>query len=151
MKTQCALLIDRELEERDYLSRLYINGSFQIDLEHLENDAEVEAFLADFSSGSGPKYDKPVFIILDIDFPDAKSGLSLLKKIKRNRHFAQTPVFVFTNNNDKNIIAQSYVNGANAYFLKPDSADGFSESLKMLTERWQQLIQRGFGYNYHAV
>ena len=111
----------------------------------------LEEYLTERGPDQARRMNLPAFIILDIDFPNAMQGVDILDKIKKLRQFSNIPVFIFTKNSDKAIVANCYVRGANGYFLKPTESAGFTHAVRTLTERWQQIIQRGFGYNYKAV
>ena len=59
----------------------------------------------------------PDIILLDISLPD-EDGLSLLKKLKRQKETAKTPVLILTNINEMPHREQAKIYGAVGYFVK---------------------------------
>lgn len=145
------ILIDTNEMDRNQISLLLNAHVGELSTQHLRSHEEVEDYLTSPGNGNVSSLNLPALIILDIDFPESKEGLNILEKIQANRMFNDVPVFIFTNNTDKSIVANCYVRGANGYFLKPTPTHSFQKSVQMLAERWQNIIQRGFGYNYKAV
>lgn len=145
------LLIDTNEMDGNQISLLLNAHVGDLSTQHLRSQKEVEEFLSHPANGRLSPLNLPALIILDVDFPESSKGLSILEKIQSTRSFKDVPVFIFTNNTDKSIVANCYVRGANGYFLKPTPTHSFQKSVQMLAERWQNIIQRGFGYNYKAV
>ncbi len=145
------LLIDKDPIDSGQITRYFTSGDVQVGITHISSLDEVEDYLKKHAHGPAFRLNLPSLIILDVEFPDTIQGLEILKQINNIRHFADIPVFIFTNNFNKNTVANCYVRGANGYFLKPKEHINFLGAIKALSERWQTIIQRGFGYNYKAV
>jgi CheY-like chemotaxis protein len=145
------LLIDKNDLDSSQVSLLLNTQVGDIATQHLRSTYEVQQYFEDRNQSHIARIDLPSLIILDVDFPDAQQGLDVLEKIQSTKSFQQIPIFIFTSNAEKSIVANCYVRGANGYFLKPDGANNFQKSVQMLADRWQNIIQRGFGYNYKAV
>lgn len=145
------LLIDKDPVDSSQITRYFTTGDAQVGIKHLSTLEEVEQYLEKHAHGLAFRLDLPSLIILDVEFPDATHGLEVLKRINNIKLFVDIPVFIFTKNMDKDTVANCYVRGANGYFLKPKEHINFLGAIKTLTERWQTIIQRGFGYNYKAV
>lgn len=144
------LLIDKDVVDGDHIGRLFNDTNEQVRIHHLNSYESVEEYFTARQFGA-PHMDIPSLIILDVDFPNALEGLDLLEKMSKMKNLKDVPIFIFTNNADKAIVANCYVRGANGYFLKPTEYTSLPKAIKMLNERWQNIIQRGFGYNYKAV
>lgn len=145
------LLIDKDAVDSNQITRYFSTGDTHVGINHMSSMEAIEEFLAKRAHGNSFRLELPSLIILDVDFPNAAEGLELLKRINSIKQFADVPVFIFTNNIDKDIVANCYVRGANGYFLKPKENINFLNAVKVLTERWHNIVQRGFGYNYKAV
>jgi CheY-like chemotaxis protein len=145
------LLIDTNEMESSKISLLLNTQMGDISTQHLRSATDVERYFGNGNEGSARQIEIPSLIIMDVDFPEAKEGLAILERIQRTNAFQNIPTFVFTNNTDKSIVANCYVRGANGYFIKPREVSSFQKSVQMLADRWQNIIQRGFGYNYKAV
>lgn len=150
MKMTRVLLIDKDVVDGDHIGRLFNDTNEQVRIHHLNSSESVDEYFTARQFGA-PHMDIPSLIILDVDFPNALEGLDLLEKMSKMKNLKDVPIFIFTNNADKAIVANCYVRGANGYFLKPTENTSLPKAVKMLNERWQNIIQRGFGYNYKAV
>lgn len=60
---------------------------------------------------------QPQIILLDISLPD-EDGLSLLKKLKRQKETANTPIIILTNINEMPHREQAKIFGAVGYYVK---------------------------------
>lgn len=60
---------------------------------------------------------KPDIILLDVMLPD-EDGLSLLKKLKRQKETASTPIIMLSNISEQPHREQARVYGAAAYYIK---------------------------------
>ncbi|TVR38685.1 MAG: response regulator [Cryomorphaceae bacterium] len=145
------LLIDRTEADCALIERMFAENNDTVEIQHLSTMSAVHDFISQCLSTRVRHLDLPSLILLDINLPDAKEGLKILEQIQRSDKLKQIPVFVLSDNSDKDVIAACYVRGANGYFLKPTEKIQLSRAVKILSDRWQQLIQRGFGYHYKAV
>ena len=86
------------------------------------------------------KPDFPHLIILDLNLPRA-SGIEVLKQYKSNKHFAVTPIVVFSSSSSKSDILAAYSSHANCYISKPFSYEEFSEAIKSIWEFWFNITK----------
>lgn len=62
----------------------------------------------------------PCLIFLDLNLP-VKNGYQVLTELKREQHFKDLPVIIFTTSSDAHSIATTRELGANLYISKPTS------------------------------
>jgi|GEM_PF-2428431 len=74
----------------------------------------------------------PAMILLDLYLPDAKAGLGLLKSIKSHPRFAKVPVITISRSNHVYDIVEVFNCGGNAYLVKPDEYQDWTEAFKLL-------------------
>jgi DNA-binding response OmpR family regulator len=70
-------------------------------------------------------------VILDLNLPKI-NGMDVLKFIKKNSKYCSIPVIILSTSSDHKTIDEVYENGANGYFIKPDSYKGLVEEVKIL-------------------
>lgn len=78
---------------------------------------------------------RPHIILLDLNLPK-KSGLELLKEIKKDSSLRPIPVIVLTNSNSEDDVVLAYASYCNAYVRKPLGFDGLLETVKNLGQFW---------------
>jgi len=145
------ILIDRDMIDSDHITRYLLSKNEEVVINRLESDEAVNNFFEQRDPQQVTQLDAPSCIVIDIDFPHALTGMEIIKKFKSHPVFKQVPLFVFTKNTDKHIVANCFVLGVSGYFTKPGNHFTFNQSVKQLVDRWNNLSQSGFGYNYKAV
>lgn len=153
MKTQTILLLDQQKNaDIKRLQEKFASDVKDTKVLQLLNKDEFENFFNQCKDMGSPfRVPAPTLIIVDIDFPTSDDGLEVLDTINRSTHLSNIPLLVFTNNDDKDVVANCYVRGANGYYLKPSTEADFNNILHKLKARWQRLAPRSFGYSYKAV
>lgn len=74
---------------------------------------------------------RQLLVLLDLNLPDM-TGISILEKIKNNRHVKRSPVIVLTTTDDAREIQRCYDLGANVYITKPVDYDNFANAIRQL-------------------
>lgn len=69
------------------------------------------------------KIPKPDAILLDLNMP-LKSGRECLDEIRSKQEFDKVPIAILSTSGSKGEIDYCLTNGANLYFVKPNSFDG---------------------------
>ncbi len=70
-------------------------------------------------------------VILDLNLPKI-DGMEVLKFIKKNSKYCSIPVIILSTSPNQKTIDEAYRNGANGYFVKPNSYEEFVEKIKIL-------------------
>jgi CheY-like chemotaxis protein len=82
----------------------------------------------------------PYLLFLDIHLP-CKDGLSCIIEIRKNRAYDQLPVIIYTSDNTKKCVEETYRNGANLYLQKADNFTTLTEKLKqVLAHDWSSSL-----------
>jgi DNA-binding NtrC family response regulator len=68
------------------------------------------------------KTEKPDIVILDIYLNEAKSGLDILRTIRKTKEIKPPTIYVFTSNPDEATCKRAIVDGANDYIVKYNDA-----------------------------
>lgn len=92
----------------------------------------------DYCSGSGRYEDRtayplPCLLLLDLNMPK-KTGLEVLKWIRTQPNFCTLPVVVVTSSIQDADIHRAYIQGANAYLVKPSKPDELIVMVKAIND-----------------
>ena len=123
------LLVEDNPDDRD-LTIMALKGSKMANEIDIARDGE-EA-LRYFEDRSRPL---PVLVLLDLKLPKVM-GLDVLKRLRADERTKLVPVVVLTSSQQESDRYQSYVEGVNAYVVKPVQLDKFSEAVQALGLFW---------------
>ena len=70
-------------------------------------------------------------VILDLNLPKV-DGMDVLKFAKNNSRYCSVPIIVLSTSSNQETIDEAYKNGANGYFVKPDTYEDFVAKIKIL-------------------
>jgi two-component system, response regulator len=123
------LLVEDNPDDRD-LTIMALKSS------NIANEIDIardgEEALRYFENRSRPL---PVLVLLDLKLPKIM-GLDVLKRLRAEERTKLVPIVVLTGSSEESDRYQSYVEGVNAYVVKPVEFDAFSEAVKALGLFW---------------
>ena len=93
-----------------------------------------------YLNGNGEYSDRkrfpyPTYIITDLKMPDG-DGFALLQNLKSNPEWAVIPTIILSGSADLDDIKKSFLLGASAYFVKPNTLEGLERLTKITYEFW---------------
>ena len=128
------LLVEDDPDDRD-LTIMALKGS------KIANEIDIardgEQALEYFEDRSRPL---PVLVLLDLKLPRIM-GLDVLKRLRADERTKLVPIVVLTGSSEESDRYQSYVEGVNAYVVKPVESGAFSEAVKALGLFWLVINQ----------
>jgi len=134
MISQNILLVEDNPDDRD-LTVMALKGS------KIANEIDIardgEEALQYFEDPSRPL---PALVLLDLKLPRIM-GLDVLKRLRANERTKLVPIVVLTSSQQESDRCRSYVEGVNAYVVKPVEFDNFSEAVKALGLFWLVINQ----------
>ena len=94
----------------------------------------------DYLKGDGPyedrsRYPFPSVMFIDIKMPRV-NGFEVLKWLKEHQQCKVVPIIVFSSSDEPEDIERAYQLGANAYFVKPATADKLERMLRCAYDFW---------------
>jgi CheY-like chemotaxis protein len=100
----------------------------------------------DYCSASGQytnreEYPLPCLLLLDLNMPK-KSGLEVLKWIRAQPSFCTLPVVVVTSSTQDVDLHRAYIQGANAYLVKPAKPNDLIVMVKAINDFWLRQNRR---------
>ena len=129
MSSQNILLVEDNPDDRD-LTIMALKGS------NIANEIDIagdgEEALQYFEDQSRPL---PVLVLLDLKLPRIM-GLDVLQRLRAEERTKLVPIVVLTSSQQESDRYQSYVEGVNAYVVKPVEFDAFFEAVKQLGLFW---------------
>ena len=129
MTSQNILLVEDNPDDRD-LAIMALKGS------KIANEIDIardgEEALRYFEDQSRPL---PVLVLLDLKLPKIM-GIDVLKRLRADERTKLVPIVVLTGSSEESDRYQSYVEGVNAYVVKPVEFGAFSEAVKALGLFW---------------
>jgi CheY-like chemotaxis protein len=90
----------------------------------------------------------PCLMLLDLNLP-RKSGLEVLKWIRKEPSVSTLPVIVLTSSLQDADIHRAYLQGANAYLVKPSKADELVAMAQTIKDFW--LTQNRTAEKWNAL
>jgi two-component system, response regulator len=122
------LLVEDNPDDRD-LTIMALKGS------KIANEIDIardgEEALQYFEDRSRPL---PALVLLDLKLPKIM-GLDVLKRLRAEERTKLVPIVVLTGSREESDRCRSYVEGVNAYVVKPVEFDNFSDAVKQLVDR----------------
>jgi CheY-like chemotaxis protein len=93
-----------------------------------------------YCKGSGPYADRgqhpvPDLVVVDVKLPHG-SGLQVLKALRTESSFKNTPVVMVSSERHLIDVAQAYSSGANAFLIKPPNDAQLEKWVESLAEFW---------------
>ena len=102
---------------------------------HVRDGVETLNFLHAREQYEHRELGGPAVVLLDLKMPRL-DGLEVLRHIKSDDHLKMTPVVMLTSSQDERDVRESYLNGANAYVVKPVEFRKFAYVLQQVEAFW---------------
>ncbi len=82
---------------------------------------------------------RPRLIVLDLNVP-RMDGRQIIREIRQDPILRVIPIGVLTDSEDDADVLRAYERGANSYFTKPQSMDGYRKVIRMLDAYWLRRV-----------
>jgi CheY-like chemotaxis protein len=133
---QSILIVEDSLDDLFILKRAFRLAGISSALHHVEDGQQA----IDYFKGASPYHDRtvhpvPAFVLLDLKLP-AKNGFEVLAWIREQVSLRSIVVVVLTSSSEDKDITRAYDLGANAFLVKPTSAEKMTEIVKALDCFW---------------
>jgi two-component system, response regulator len=121
---------DEEILVLDALRRCGMNSQVVV----VRNGADALDYLLPKKGGTD-ETNETRLVLLDLKLPKV-GGLEVLRRLRAESRTRHMPVVVLTSSSEREDIAKSYANGANAYVRKPIDFEDFIEVIRCLERFW---------------
>lgn len=102
----------------------------------VEDGEQVLAFL--HRTGRYRQAPVPHLVLLDINMPK-KSGIDVLREIKRERQYRTLPVAMLTTSDASRDVRECYAEGACSYIVKPSDLEEFRHVVSNFEQYWTNV------------
>lgn len=126
-------MIEDNPDHAELIRRTLESHELRCEIDHVtDGDAALEYLLESNGSGEPPR---PDLILLDIRLP-RRSGMDVLREIRKDGRFEFIPVVVLTTSADRADIREAYGLNVNSYLVKPFDFQAFRRLLEDLGIYW---------------
>ena len=134
--TGCILLVEDDPDDVFLLQYAFEKAGLNCRVSVVDDGQKALDYLA----GTGNYADRKRFpqanlILLDLKLP-VLPGIEVLKHITRSASLASIPVVVLTSSRNPEDIAECYLLGAQAFFVKPISNEQRERVARIIKENW---------------
>ena len=105
------LLVEENADDRDLTIRVLTRSKIANEIDVARDGEEALQYF------EGHSRSLPALVLLDLKLP--KMGLDVLKRVRADERTKLVPVVALTSSNEDSDRYRSYVEGANAYVVKP--------------------------------
>ncbi len=130
------LVVEDDPDDRDFIAWAFTECESPVELRWAEDGEQaLVALSACRATIEEPRPNRPALILLDLEMPGL-GGRETLAAIRRDLSLRTIPVIVFTGSGDGLDITRCYELGANSYFTKPNSMEGYRNIIRILETYW---------------
>lgn len=130
------LVVEDNPDDLFILKRAFKLAGTPNDLHHAEDGQQAIDYLLGVSPyDDRSTYPRPSLVLLDLKLP-MKHGLEVLAWIKKQPVCRGIAVIILTSSSEDNDVSRAYDLGANAYLVKPTSAEKLTEIVRAVDAFW---------------
>ncbi len=137
-KRKSLLYIDDDFHDIEFLKYFLTSSAVDVDVVGMEDGFEALKYLRNIDPYENAE--RPDMIFLDLNMPK-KDGRDVLRDLKLNPDLKRIPVVIFTSSDSKPDINRCYEEGADYFLTKPVGADGYAPVIKMLQEKFPEIVR----------
>jgi DNA-binding response OmpR family regulator len=134
------LLVEDDADDVFFITRALRNSGVDVHLDVVNDGQAAVEFLSQPGQGRSEGASGSRIVILDLNLP-RKSGLEVLRWIRRESLCKTAVVIVLTSSTSEADMNEAYLLGVNSYVIKPTDAmklSGFAQLLKGYWFGWNQ-------------
>ena len=131
------LLLQRAMRAASLVNPVYVAATGDAAVAYLEGTGVF---------GDRAMHPLPVLMLLDLKLP-GRSGHEVLEWVRGRPQLRRLPVVVLTSSNQADDVNRAYDLGANAYLVKPGSAESLRDLVRTLDAYWARTELPEMGSN----
>ena len=124
------LVVEDDVDDRDLIRWAFEGCRDPVELRFATTGPEALEVLFSHRNRRRPR-----LILLDLNIPQI-DGREIIRRVRDHPAGRSIPIVVFTGSEDLDDVTRSYELGANSYFAKPDSMEGYANLIQVLESYW---------------
>jgi CheY-like chemotaxis protein len=134
------LVVEDDPADRNLIRRAFEDCQDQVELRFAHDGEQAIDYLFRFRPYSSRHHaPRPRLIVLDLNVP-RMDGKRIIHEIRQDPVLRAIPIVVLTGSADDADVLRAYELGANSYFTKPGSMDGYRKVVRMLDAYWLRRV-----------
>jgi two-component system response regulator len=130
------LIVEDDSEDQERIARSFDECTNDVELQFVGSAEEaMECVFRHRGATRASSGRRPSLILLETELARG-GGRELLRTIRKSAETSTIPVVIFSKRRDADAIRTCYRLGANSYFAKPDTLDGFRSVIRVLETYW---------------
>jgi two-component system response regulator len=130
------LVVEDDPADRNLIRRAFEDCQDEVELRFAHDGEQAIDYLFRFRPYSSRHHaPRPRLIVLDLNVP-RMDGKRIIHEIRQDPVLRVIPIVVLTGSEDAADVLRAYELGANSYFTKPSSMDGYRKVVRMLDAYW---------------
>ena len=117
-----------------FMQRAFRKIAPEVELKVITNGQEAADFF-DATKNQGTPFSPLALVILDLNLP-GRSGMEVLAQIRKKSRYQTVPVILFSASNQQSDIDACYLEGCNAYLIKPNDPEGLRNLVTLINDFW---------------
>lgn len=134
------LVVEDDPADRNLIRRAFEDCQDEVELRFAHDGEQAIDYLFRFRPYSSRHHaPRPRLIVLDLNVP-RMDGKRIIHEIRQDPVLRVIPIVVLTGSEDDADVLRAYELGANSYFTKPSSMDGYRKVVRMLDAYWLRRV-----------
>lgn len=135
------LIVEDDPADRNLIRRAFEDCPDEVELRFAHDGEQAIDYLFRFRPYSSRHHaPRPRLIVLDLNVP-RMDGRQIIREIRQDAVLRVIPIVVLTGSDSDEDVLQAYELGANSYFTKPQSMEGYRKVIRMLDTYWLRRVE----------
>lgn len=131
------LLIEDDESDVFLIVQAFKKCSVQTEIIVLNDSKNVFSFLKNETMSYS--FSRPDIILLSFSLPK-KDGMSILRRLKKDKKLADIPVVILSTSSSEELIRKCYVEYASGYICKPFDFNMYVKRIDCFAQYWDQSV-----------
>lgn len=131
------LLIEDDESDTFLTIQAFKRSTVRTEIVVMNDSKSVFAYLK--NETMNPSFTRPHIILLSFSLPK-KDGMSILRRIKKDKSILDIPVVILSTSSSEQLVRKCYVEYASGYICKPFDFDMYAKRIDSFAHYWDQSV-----------